>query len=304
VEIGLNRPEILDPTACVRRPRVRVQAAVMTDPVCRPPSVAAPPAVAVEGLTVHRGGREILRGLSLGFAPGTVTAVVGRSGVGKSTLMGCLNGLIRPSAGAVVMAGLGRLDHPPAWREARRHVATVFQDHALIDRLPAIDNVLLGLADLRHPLSPLPWPRGWRLRAARALASVGLLDRATARTATLSGGERQRVGIARALIRSPRLLLGDEPFASVDPALASHLGALLRGLVARDGLTVVLVLHQLPLARVLADRIVGLTEGRVGFDGPAAAFDAAAEAAIFPSHPHDSEEEDRRPCAWLSAVSA
>jgi phosphonate transport system ATP-binding protein len=126
-----------------------------------------------------------------------------------------------------------------------------------------------------------------------ALHEVGLLSRATARTSELSGGERQRVGIARALVRRPRLLLGDEPFASVDPALASRLGGEFRRLVARNGLTVILVLHQLHLARGLADRIVGLAGGRVAFDGLPGDFDAAAEAAIFPCH---STEEKDDPC--------
>ncbi len=240
--------------------------------------------VTVERLTVRRGNRTVLHELSLSFAEDSITAVVGPSGVGKTTLMGALNGLLRPSDGAISMAGIGRLDEAGTLREARRRTATVFQNHALIDRLSALDNVLLGLADSRHPLSPLPWPRALRERAARALDEVGLLGRATTRIDRLSGGERQRVGIARALVRCPRLLLGDEPFASVDPALARRLAEEFRRLVARGGLTVILVLHQLQMARTLADRIVGLADGRVVFDGPAAAFDAAAENRIFPSH--------------------
>ncbi|WP_454918080.1 phosphonate ABC transporter ATP-binding protein [Xanthobacter sediminis] len=239
------------------------------------------PALTIEGLTVARGGRPVLHSISTTFAEGTITAVVGPSGVGKTTLMNVLNGLVLPQAGRVAVEGLGGLGEPGVLREMRRRTAMVFQDHALIGRLPAIDNVLLGLADMRHPLSLLPWPRAMRERAALALADVGLLARATARTDTLSGGERQRVGIARALVRAPRLILGDEPFASVDPALARRLGGELRRLVVRDGLTAVLVLHQLQLARTLADRIVGLAGGRVAFDGPAGAFDAAAEAAVF-----------------------
>jgi phosphonate transport system ATP-binding protein len=248
-------------------------------------SPIAPDAVTLDHVTLKRNGKDILRDLSLRFRRGTITAVVGCSGVGKSTLMGALNGLLLPASGSIFIAGAGRLDDPKSLREARRGTATIFQDHALIDRLPAIDNVLLGLADMRHPLSPLPWPRSLRLRAATALDEVGLLSRATARTGQLSGGERQRVGIARALVRRPRLLLGDEPFASVDPTLARQLGAEFRRLVIRNGITVILVLHQIPLARTLADRIVGLAAGRVAFDGPAADFDAEAEDAVFSSAP-------------------
>ncbi len=240
-------------------------------------------AVTVERLTICRGGREILRNVSLAFEEGAVTAIVGPSGVGKTTLMAALNGLLRPASGTVSVAGIGCLSCAKALREARRQTATIFQDHALISRLPAIDNVLLGLADTRHPLSLLPWPRPSRIRAAQALGDVGLLSRATAQTSQLSGGERQRVGIARALVRCPRLLLGDEPFASVDPALARQLGEQFRLLVSGRGLTVILVLHQLQLARTLADRIVGLARGQVAFDGPAAAFDTAAEDRVFSS---------------------
>jgi phosphonate transport system ATP-binding protein len=237
--------------------------------------------IAAERLTVRRGEREVLRDISLAFEEGTITAIVGPSGVGKTTLIGALNGLIRPSSGEVSVAGAGRLDSALALKEARRITATIFQDHALIGRLPAVENVLLGLADTRHPLSLLPWSCSLRKRAALALEEVGLLDRATARTDQLSGGERQRVGIARALVRRPRLLLGDEPFASVDAALARRLGEEFRSLVIRGGLTVILVLHQLHLARTLADRVVGLRAGRIAFDGPAADFGAAEEKEIF-----------------------
>ncbi|TWA77893.1 phosphonate transport system ATP-binding protein [Azospirillum brasilense] len=250
---------------------------------------AAPTAIVVDNLAVRRGGVPVLRGVSLTIPQGLVTAVVGRSGVGKTTLLGVLNGLVAPEHGTVTVAGSGPLDDAEALARHRRRTATVFQDHALIDRLTALDNVLLGLADTRHPLSPLPWPRALRRRAAEALDLVGLLPRALVRAGRLSGGERQRVGIARALIRKPDILLGDEPFASVDPALVAHLGRVLRQAVERQGVTAVLVLHQIETAMALADRIVGLAEGRVVFDGPATAFDAAARTAVFGPRPILSE---------------
>ncbi|MET0386359.1 MAG: ATP-binding cassette domain-containing protein [Polyangiales bacterium] len=251
---------------------------------------ASAPLITIDALSVCRNGRLVLRDVSMVCPTGSITAVVGASGVGKSTLINSINGLLTPSAGRIELAPAGHGSGPTALRELRRRSATVFQEHALIGRLHALDNVLLGLADSRHPLSLLPWSRAQRERAAIALHDVGLLARAYNRVDQLSGGERQRVGIARALVRRPELLLGDEPFASVDARLASELAALLRRLVAQHGLTAIVVLHQLQLARSLADHIVGLADGRVVFDGPATTFDGTAEARVF----HCAREEKRR----------
>jgi len=242
--------------------------------------------IALRDVTVVRGANEVLRGISLDIHAGVITAVVGRSGVGKTTLMCLLNGLIRPVSGVISVAGLSSLDmdpldNPAALREHRCRTGTVFQEHALIDRLPALDNVLLGMADMRHPLSPRRWPDEMLVRAAQALEDVGLVDRAATRVSQLSGGERQRVGIARALVRRPRLLLADEPFASVDRTLVRQLSEELLGAVARSGLTVVIVLHQIETALAMAERIIGLTAGCITYDGPAAEFDAAAQARVF-----------------------
>lgn len=237
--------------------------------------------IALEDVTVRRGRTDVLRGISMNVAAGAVTAVVGRSGVGKTTLVRLLNGLLQPASGVMSVSGIGPLDSPKAVREHRCRTATVFQEHALIDRLTALDNVLLGLADLRHALSPLPWPERMVVSAAQALGEVGLLHRATTRVSQLSGGERQRVGIARALVRRPGLLLADEPFASVDIALVRQLSHELVRAVARSGMTVVIVLHQLETAMAMANRIVGLADGCIAYDGPAADFDRAAQARIF-----------------------
>lgn len=242
---------------------------------------AAAPAMVLQQITACLGGREVLQDVSLAIPAGAITAVVGRSGAGKTTLIRTLNGLVHSCNGTVQVAGLGILDGAEAWRAHRRRIATVFQDHSLIGRLSAIDNVLLGLADQRHPLSLLPWPLALRQRAAAALESVGLLARAAAPVGKLSGGERQRVGLARALVRQPALLLADEPFAAIDPALVGQLSRDFRNAVQHCGLTVVIVLHQLDTALAIADRIIGLVDGRVAFDGTPCAFDSAARGRVF-----------------------
>jgi phosphonate transport system ATP-binding protein len=253
----------------------------------RPPAGRVSPGmmIALQDVTVRRGPNDVLHGISLDIHAGAITAVVGPSGVGKTTLICLLNGLLRPLSGTVAVAGVGALDNTAALREHRCRTGTVFQDHALIDRLPALDNVLLGLAERRHPLSPLRWPEEMVLRAAQALEEVGLLHRAGTRVSQLSGGERQRVGIARALVRRPQLLLADEPFASVDRTLVRQLSQELLATVARAGLSVVIVLHQIEIALAIADRIVGLSAGRIAYDGPAADFDADAQALVFGAPP-------------------
>lgn len=235
----------------------------------------------LDQVTLHRGNVAVLHSVSMHIPTGAITAIVGRSGVGKTTLISALNGLLKPSNGEIRVDGVGEINTAEHLQAYRKRTSTVFQNHALIDRLSALDNVLLGLADQRHPLSPRSWSVDFQERAARALAKVDLLDRAMTSVAQLSGGERQRVGVARALVREPAVLLGDEPFASVDPALFRHLGDTLRNQVAEAGLTVVLVMHQIEAALNMADKVIALAGGRVAFDGAPEAFDNAAQSAVF-----------------------
>jgi phosphonate transport system ATP-binding protein len=254
--------------------------------------------ITVDNLTLRRGEADVLHRISLTIPAGSVTAILGRSGAGKTSLICALNGLVAAHSGAISVGGIGRLDTARALREHRRRTATIFQDHALIDRLPAIDNVLLGLADARHPLSLLPWPKAMRRRAAMALDEVGLLDRAMARTSELSGGERQRVGVARALVRRPSLLLGDEPFSAVDPPLVHQLSGIFRHAVRQTGLTVVIVLHQVDIALALADQVVGLADGRIVFDGASGSCDKAWLARIFGASGRSGDDAVGYPHAW------
>ena len=145
-----------------------------------------------------------------------------------------------------------------------------------------------GMADVRNPLSLWPWPTNVRRRAAEALEEVGLLHHANTRVMRLSGGERQRVGIARALVRKPDLLLGDEPFSSVDLVLVRQMSATLRRAVARSGATIVIVLHQLETALALADWVLGLADGQVAFSGPVEAFGSTAQARVFRQQPMEA----------------
>lgn len=240
--------------------------------------------IVFDAVTVRRGGVEVLRDVSFSLPGGAVVAVLGRSGAGKTTLLKALLGIL-PLASGRVVTRQGCLDIPAALAAHRRETAAVFQDHALIDRLSAIDNVLLGLADRRWPFDPRPWPVSMRHAAACALHDVEMLGFAHRPVARLSGGQRQRVGIARALVREPRLLVADEPFSALDPILTRTLCALIRHSVARLGATAVLVLHQIEVALDVADWIVGLSDGEVSFSGPPAEFLRGSLQATFPALP-------------------
>ncbi|MBP0464742.1 phosphonate ABC transporter ATP-binding protein [Roseomonas sp. PWR1] len=238
---------------------------------------------------VYPSGTRALAPVSLAFAPGAFTVLLGASGAGKSTLLRSLNGLVRPSAGRVVAADAGDIARPAALRAHRRRTGMIFQQHQLIGRVSVLGNVLTGRLGYHSALRSLwPLPQAEKLAALAAIERVGLIDYALRRADQLSGGQQQRVGIARALVQQPRLILADEPVASLDPATAERVLSLLAAICREDGLTAIVSLHQLDFARRFADRIVALAQGRVVFDGPPAALDAAAVARIYGAAPPDA----------------
>ncbi len=206
---------------------------------------------------------------SLQFVKGQFTVIVGRWGAGKSTLLRTLNGLVRPSRGDVWVDDYGSIfANARVLRRHRLAAGMIFQQHHLIGRLSVLQNVLLGRLG-RHGSfrSLLPLPHSDRLIALQMLDRLGLVDRALDRADQLSGGEQQRVGIARAMAQAPRILLCDEPVASLDPATAERVLADLHRICREDGITAIVSLHQLEFAQQFADRIIGLANGRVVFDG-------------------------------------
>jgi phosphonate transport system ATP-binding protein len=241
--------------------------------------------VRVRGLGhVYPNGLRALEGVDLDVREGEVVVVVGRSGAGKSTLLRCLDRLLEPTEGTVVFEGRdvthvrGR-----ALRRCRAGIAMIFQHFNLQRRLPVVTNVLAGALERQATLPSLLglWRREDRAEAAACLEAVGLLDRARYRADTLSGGQQQRVAIARALVQRPRLLLADEPVASLDPATSRTTLRLLADSAAARGIPVVANLHALEIARTWGTRLVGLAGGRKVFDGPPEAFDDAAYEAVY-----------------------
>ena len=256
------------------------------------PSQAVEPLLAIEGLHKAYGdGPRILSDVSLRFEPGEFVVILGLSGAGKSTFLRCLNRLIEPTEGhirvprsLVFEGGTGLLDvahmSDRELRRWRRKVGMIFQQFNLVKRLSVCDNVLTGSLGYQALLpSVARWfPGSDRARALKNLERVGLLEQAYQRADTLSGGQQQRVAIARALMQRPAVILADEPVASLDPKLSVVILDILQRVAREDGITVLVSLHVLELARRYADRVIGFHGGRVVFDGrPDDLTDAAVE---------------------------
>jgi phosphonate transport system ATP-binding protein len=227
------------------------------------------PLISVSGVTKHFGATRALHGVDLVVEPGEVVVLLGLSGSGKSTLLRHLDGLELPTEGTVEVLGQDVPSLAPArLRALRGQVAMIFQQFELVPSLTVLENVLTGaLARLRWPrLGLWAYPKALTLTALTHLDRVGLLDKAYQRADELSGGQQQRVAIARALMQNPKILLADEPVASLDPESADQVMKLIREIAADDGLTVVCSLHQVDLALGWGDRIVGLRHGEVVLD--------------------------------------
>ena len=212
-------------------------------------------------------GFEALKGIDAEIQSGSFTVVLGPSGAGKSTLLRLVNGLETTTTGEVRIGGDAVDGHK--LRHIRSRVAMVFQQFNLVDRLSVVTNVLTGrLAHRSWVGSVFYLFRQEDMGIAReALSRVGLTDKAWNRADKLSGGQQQRVGIARALAQRPKVILADEPVASLDPVSSEEIMTLLREICDRDGITVVVNLHQVELARRFADRIIGMNSGKIVFDG-------------------------------------
>jgi phosphonate transport system ATP-binding protein len=221
-------------------------------------------------MTYPSGMRAVLPA-NISVPKGQFLVLLGPSGAGKSTLLRCLNGLVKPTQGDVIVDGLGSIfRNSRTLREHRKRTGMIFQQHHLIGRLTTLQNVLLGRISAHGALRTMfPLPRADRLLALQSLERVGLLDRALDRADELSGGQQQRIGIARAMAQQPQMVLADEPVASLDPATGERVLADLHRICREDGITAVVSLHQIELARRFADRVIGLTNGRIVFEGPA-----------------------------------
>ncbi len=236
-----------------------------------------------------------LSDVTLTVPDGQVMALIGPSGAGKSTLIRCVNRLVAPTGGRIVLNGtdLTALGSG-ALRRARRRMGMIFQEYALVERLSVMENVLSGR--LGYVGFWASWfrrfPQADITEAFRLLERVGLDHMVDKRADALSGGQRQRVGIVRALMQNPELLLVDEPTASLDPKTSRQIMRLIVELCGERGLAAIINIHDVALAQGFAQRIVGLQQGRIVYDGPPEGLTPAVLTLIY-------GEED-----WSKTISA
>ncbi len=216
-------------------------------------------------------GDEALKKVNLEVPNGQVMALIGPSGAGKSTLIRCVNRLVEPTSGTIQLndTNLTTLSQG-GLRRARRGMGMIFQEYALVERLTVMENVLSGRLGYVGFWSSWfrKFPADDVREAYRLLDRVGLMHMADKRADALSGGQRQRVGIARALIQNPELLLVDEPTASLDPKTSRQIMRLICELCQERGLAAIINIHDVMLAQMFAERIVGLRFGEIVYDGP------------------------------------
>ena len=264
--------------------------------------------LAIDNLSKRYGnGALVLEDLSLHIQGSGITAIIGSSGAGKSTLLRCINRLVEPTSGTVTLDGIEitRLQGAEL-RNMRRSIGMIFQNFNLVDRLSVMENVLSGrlgyvslyqAASRRYPQTDID-------RAFSLLERVGLQDYVNKRADTLSGGQRQRVGVVRALMQEPRLLLADEPTASLDPKTSVQILELIDDISRELDLPVLLNIHNVSQARQFSQRIVGLRFGSIIFDGTAADLDEAALDRVYEGTAGTGDEDDWTPAARRAAPAS
>ena len=220
------------------------------------------PLLRVDDIYKSYGDEEVLRGISFGMAQGDVDVLVGPSGSGKSTILRCINRLTEVDSGHIFLEGTDVTASGTDVNAVRREIGMVFQDFNLFAHLTALENVTLGLRHVRDFTREEA-----RDRATRELEQVGLAAQVDSYPAELSGGQKQRVGIARALAMDPKLMLFDEPTSALDPELIGEVLSVMRDLVDQ-GMTMLVVSHEMGFAREAASNIVFLDGGRIVETGP------------------------------------
>ncbi|MBI1384484.1 MAG: phosphonate ABC transporter ATP-binding protein [Rhizobiales bacterium] len=238
----------------------------------------------LKALTKRFGARTAVAATDLKIARGEMVGIIGKSGAGKSTLLRMINRLTEPSGGSIIWDGtdVTRLTGA-AKRRWQRDCAMIFQQFNLVPRLDVVTNVMLGRLNGHGTFKSIfnIFGKDDIRDAVAALDRLGIASEATKRAEALSGGQQQRVAIARALMQEPQIILADEPIASLDPLNAEIVMKALREIHQRDGRTVICNLHTLDTARTYCDRVIGMRDGLVVFDGSSGALTREAAMEIY-----------------------
>ena len=211
-----------------------------------------------------------INGINLEIEEGKITGIIGRSGSGKSTLLRMINRLIEPTEGSIEFNDTIITDiKGKALRKWRSECAMIFQQFNLVDRLNVLTNVLIGSLGRNYSFLNLfgYFSKEEKINALRNLNRFELTEKSLQRSGTLSGGQQQRVAIARALMQKPKILLADEPISSLDPKNSKRVMDDMLKINREDGITIICNLHSLEIAKKYCDRLIGLSEGEVVFDG-------------------------------------
>jgi len=238
----------------------------------------------LKNVTRRFGKKLAVDSVTLDIPQGQMVGIIGRSGAGKSTLLRMINRLQEPTSGSIRFGGVEVSSlRGEALRNWQRDCAMIFQQFNLVPRLDVLTNVMLGRLNHRPTMLSLLsiFSREERIHAIAALERLGIEQTALQLAGTLSGGQQQRVAIARALMQKPKMVLADEPIASLDPLNAKIVMDALRDINEREGITVITNLHTLDTARSYCERIVGMAGGRVVFDGKPGDLDASAVKEIY-----------------------
>ncbi|MFT4726790.1 MAG: phosphonate transport system ATP-binding protein [Granulosicoccus sp.] len=244
----------------------------------------------------YKTGDDALSKVSLAVPDGQVLGLIGPSGAGKSTLIRCINRLVEPTSGSINLNGAQlRKMGSGKLRKARRRIGMIFQEYALVERLTVMENVLSGrLGYVGFWASTFrKFPQKDIDEAFRLLERVGLDHMVNKRADELSGGQRQRVGIARALIQNPELLLVDEPTASLDPKTSRQIMRLICELCEERNLSAIINIHDVALAKLFVQRIVGLQAGQVVFDGSPESLDSGVLTQIYGEEDWEATAKDK-----------
>jgi polar amino acid transport system ATP-binding protein len=219
-----------------------------------------------KGFNKFFGEHQVLKDIDLSVKPGEVIVILGPSGCGKSTLLRCLNGLEVAHGGSLKFIGRELLNKSTDWREVRQQIGMVFQNYHLFPHMSVLDNLLLGPVKVQKRDR-----RDARAQAEALLERVGLLDKRDAFPRQLSGGQQQRIAIVRSLCMNPKVMLFDEVTAALDPEMVKEVLEVIQGL-AREGMTLLIVTHEMAFARAVADRIVFMDAGRILEQNPPEIF--------------------------------